>query len=79
MRYSTPIPPVEPQRTPAEASPSIDYPKGTTRRLAGNDPLFARIRQEEAAHPIEHVGAGLRKSMPFLDPVKVVDGAVVKA
>jgi ketol-acid reductoisomerase len=40
---------------------------------------FARIRQEEAAHGIEKVGADLRKAMPFLDPVKVVDGAVVKA
>ncbi len=40
---------------------------------------FARIRKEEAAHPIETVGADLRAAMPFLDPVKVVDGAVVKA
>ena len=40
---------------------------------------FARIRKQEAAHQIESVGAELRKSMPFLDPVKVVDGAVVKA
>ncbi len=40
---------------------------------------FARIRKEEAAHPIETVGAQLRSAMPFLDPVKVVDGAVVKA
>ena len=39
---------------------------------------FARIRQEEAAHGIEKVGADLRKAMPFLDPVKVVDGTVVK-
>ena len=40
---------------------------------------FDRIRKQEAAHPIEKVGAGLRKSMPFLDPVKVENGAVVKA
>jgi len=40
---------------------------------------FARIRKEEAAHPIETVGAELRKSMPFLSPVRVKDGAVVKA
>ena len=40
---------------------------------------FARIRQEEAAHGIEKVGAELRKAMPFLDPVKVENGAVVKA
>jgi ketol-acid reductoisomerase len=40
---------------------------------------FTRIRKEEAAHPIEVVGAGLRAAMPFLDPVKVVDGAVQKA
>jgi len=40
---------------------------------------FTRIRAAEAAHPIETVGAGLRSAMPFLDPVKVVDGAVQKA
>ncbi len=40
---------------------------------------FARIRKEEAAHPIEKVGAELRKAMPFLDPVKVENGTVVKA
>jgi ketol-acid reductoisomerase len=40
---------------------------------------FARIRKQEAAHPIETVGAGLRAAMPFLDPVKVVDGTVQKA
>jgi ketol-acid reductoisomerase len=40
---------------------------------------FSRIRKAEAEHPIETVGAGLRAAMPFLDPVKVVDGAVVKA
>ena len=40
---------------------------------------FARIRKEEAAHPLETVGASLRAGMPFLDPVKVKDGAVVKA
>src|ERR1700684_1135333 len=40
---------------------------------------FARIRKEEAAHGIEKVGAELRKSMPFLDPVVVKDGQVHKA
>ena len=40
---------------------------------------FARIRKEEAAHPLEKVGAELRKAMPFLDPVKVENGTVVKA
>ncbi len=30
-------------------------------------------------HPIEKVGAELRKAMPFLDPVKVENGSVVKA
>ena len=40
---------------------------------------FARIRKEEAAHQIEKVGAELRKAMPFLDPVKVENGTVVKA
>ncbi len=40
---------------------------------------FARIRKSEAAHPLEKVGAELRKAMPFLDPVKVENGTVVKA
>ncbi len=40
---------------------------------------FTRIRKEEAAHPIEKVGADLRKAMPFLNPVKVQNGTVVKA
>ena len=40
---------------------------------------FAKYREAERNHPIEKVGAGLRASMPFLDPVKVVDGTVVKA
>ena len=40
---------------------------------------FARQRAEERAHPIEKVGAELRKGMPFLDPVKVENGTVVKA
>ena len=40
---------------------------------------FDRIREAEARHPIENVGADLRKAMPFLDPVKVENGTVVKA
>ena len=40
---------------------------------------FARHRAEERAHPIERVGAELRAGMPFLDPVKVENGSVVKA
>ncbi len=40
---------------------------------------FAKYREAERNHPIEKVGAGLRASMPFLDPVKIVDGHVVKA
>ncbi len=40
---------------------------------------FARYRAEERAHPVEKVGAELRKGMPFLDPVKVESGTVVKA
>ncbi len=39
---------------------------------------FARIRAEERAHPVEKVGAELRKGMPFLDPVEVENGTVVK-
>jgi ketol-acid reductoisomerase len=40
---------------------------------------FAKYRNAEKTHPIEKVGSGLRAAMPFLDPLKVVDGAVVKA
>ncbi len=40
---------------------------------------FSEFRQKDRAHPIETVGAELRKAMPFLDPVKVENGAVVKA
>jgi ketol-acid reductoisomerase len=40
---------------------------------------FAKYREAERNHPIEKVGAGLRASMPFLDPVKIENGAVVKA
>ena len=36
---------------------------------------FARIRKAEAAHPLEKVGAELRKAMPFLDPVTVEEVA----
>ena len=34
---------------------------------------FSRMREEEAKHPIEAVGARLRAAMPFLDPVTVKD------
>jgi ketol-acid reductoisomerase len=40
---------------------------------------FAKFREAEAADEIERVGAELRAGMPFLDPVKVQDGAVVRA
>ena len=40
---------------------------------------FAKFRQAESADKIETVGATLRAGMPFLDPVKVQEGAVVKA
>ena len=40
---------------------------------------FEKYRAAERAHPVEKVGAGLRAAMPFLDPLKVQDGAVVKA
>jgi ketol-acid reductoisomerase len=40
---------------------------------------FEAFRTQDRNHPIEKVGAELRKNMPFLDPVKVEDGAVVKA
>ena len=40
---------------------------------------FEAFRTRERGHQIEKVGADLRKSMPFLDPVVVKDGAVHKA
>ena len=40
---------------------------------------FEAFRTQDRNHPIEKVGAELRKNMPFLDPVKVENGAVVKA
>ncbi len=40
---------------------------------------FERFRAQDREHPIEKVGAELRKAMPFLDPVKVENGTVVKA
>jgi ketol-acid reductoisomerase len=40
---------------------------------------FAKYRDAERTHPIEKVGSGLRASMPFLDPLKIVDGVPVKA
>ena len=41
--------------------------------------VFEETRAKERAHPIEKVGAELRAGMPFLDPVKVENGSVVKA
>ncbi len=40
---------------------------------------FAKYRKAEADDKIEQVGSELRAGMPFLDPVKIKDGAVVKA
>ena len=40
---------------------------------------FERFRSQDRQHPIEKVGAELRKAMPFLDPVVVKDGTVQKA
>lgn len=40
---------------------------------------FEQFRQGDREHPIEKVGAELRKAMPFLDPVKVENNTVVKA
>src|ERR1700760_729721 len=37
---------------------------------------FEKFREQERNHPIEKVGAELRKAMPFLDPVKVENGTV---
>ena len=39
---------------------------------------FEAMRAQERGHPIEKVGAELRAQMPFLDPVKVENGTVVK-
>jgi ketol-acid reductoisomerase len=40
---------------------------------------FAKYRKAEADDKIEQVGSALRASMPFLDPLKIVDGVPVKA
>ena len=40
---------------------------------------FEAFRAQDRQHPIEKVGADLRKGMPFLDPVVVNDGSVQKA
>jgi len=40
---------------------------------------FEAFRTQDRNHPIEKVGAELRAAMPFLDPVKVENGTVVKA
>ena len=40
---------------------------------------FEAFRQQDRDHLIEKVGGDLRKSMSFLDPVKIENGAVVKA
>jgi ketol-acid reductoisomerase len=37
-------------------------------------PNFKKMREAGRDHQIEHVGARLRKAMPFLNPVEVVDG-----
>ena len=40
---------------------------------------FENFRAQDREHPLEKVGAELRKAMPFLDPVVVKDGSVQKA
>jgi ketol-acid reductoisomerase len=40
-------------------------------------PNFKQMRQQDANHPIEVVGAKLRDMMPFLDPVKLPQPATV--
>jgi ketol-acid reductoisomerase len=40
---------------------------------------FEAFRQQDRNHPLEKVGGELRAAMPFLDPVKVENGTVVKA
>ena len=40
-------------------------------------PNFKQMRQQDANHPIEIVGAKLRDMMPFLDPVKLPQAATV--
>ena len=45
--------------------------------IAENDagqPNFKKMREAGRDHQIEKVGASLRKAMPFLNPVEVVDG-----
>ncbi len=40
---------------------------------------FEKFRSQDREHPIEKVGKELRAGMPFLNPVKVENGSVVKA
>ena len=51
------------RRSRAASSPSAGSP-----RTAGGLPTFAARRREEQDHPIEQVGARLRKLMPFVEP-----------
>ncbi len=44
-----------------------DYAKGF--------PWFKKQRQENAGHPVEQVGKELRKMMPWLKPMELVDGS----
>ena len=44
------------------------------RRERGRPPEFKKMREAGRDHQIEQVGARLRKAMPFLNPVEVVDG-----
>jgi ketol-acid reductoisomerase len=47
------------------------FAKGWIAENEAGRPEFLAARRREAGHPIEQVGAKLRKMMPFLDPVDV--------
>jgi ketol-acid reductoisomerase len=52
---------------------SGEYARAWMAEHAAGRPNFNAIRKAERAHPIEQVGARLRKLMPFLKPVTIED------
>jgi ketol-acid reductoisomerase len=53
------------------------FAKGWIAEAENGYPNFKQMRQQDANHPIEIVGAKLRDMMPFLDPVKLPQPATV--
>ena len=51
-----------------------EYAQGWIDENTAGRPTFDRRRMAEQEHPIEQVGAALRRMIPFLDPVEVKPG-----